>query len=265
MTLELKVRSHPHQRRLRCAWCHDRIASAQARRCEGCNTLLHFDCARESGRCVSPGCSQRTPQPPQVQVRPRLRLEPRWRRLLCACASLTALLFGIAVYDNARRLDSEPQVIAAPSSPEMHEILVDVAEGRRGAEVLSEVLELVRRDPHRAHEVSQFSLAELLGDEAVPALRQAWYGEADPNVLRWILGAMGSCDARATEALPEIMEGVEDPRTRETALFVLLRVGYYAEEFPPGAETTLMMVEAGDDPYSAYLATQALQLPGFRR
>jgi len=147
----------------------------------------------------------------------------------------------------------------------MHALLVDVSEGRRGAEVVEEVLQIVRHDPQRAHAVSQVSLAQLLGERAVPALREAWQRESDLGARRWILGALASCESRAVDALPEIMEGVEDPRTREAALFVLLRVGYYAEELPPGAEATLLEIEAGPEPYAAYLARQALELPGLGR
>lgn len=263
MTLELKVRPAKHQRHLRCAWCHDRIAPALARRCDGCNTLLHFDCAAQNGRCVSPGCPHQAA--PQIRVRPRRRLEPRWAGLLAACATLTALLSGAAVFDQLQRgmWEAGPQVVVAPPTPEMHALLIDVSEGRRGPEVVDEVLQIVRDDPQRAHAVSQFSLVQLLGQDAVPALQDAWHRESDLGARRWILGALGSCESRAVDALPEIMEGVEDPRSREAALFVLLRVGYYAEEFPPGAEATLREIGAGEAPYAAYLARQALEMPGF--
>lgn len=266
MTLALKVRPVLHQPHLRCAWCHDRISAALARRCEGCNTLLHFDCAAQCGRCVSPGCPRQAA--PQIRVRPRRRLQPRWAGLLAACATLTAILTGAAIFDHLQRggaWDTGLEVVVAPPSPEMHALLVDVSEGRRGPEVVEEVLQIVRSDPQRAHAVSQYSLAQLLGERAVPALQDAWHRESDLGARRWILGALGSCESRAVDALPEIMEGVEDPRTREAALFVLLRVGYYAEEFPPGAEVTLGRIEAGEAQYAAYLARQALEMPGFGR
>jgi hypothetical protein len=259
VALALKIKPVVAQPRLRCAWCHDRITASLARRCEGCNTLLHFDCATQSGGCVSPGCSQRV-VPPTIRVRPRRRLQPRWAGLLVACATLTALLTGVAVFEQLER-DHGARVVAAPSSPEMQALLRDVAQGHRGPEVIDEILVLVREEPHRAHAVSQFSLSELLGDEAVPALQSAWRRESDINARRWILGALGSCEARAVSALPEIMEGVESPDTREAALFVLLRVGYYADEFPPGTEHTLLQIERGPEPYTAYLAGQARLLP----
>lgn len=207
---------------------------------------------------MSPGCSRRAPK---IRVRPRgRRLRTHWSRLLVFCATLTAVLAGVAFFEWLEGHASQTQVVTAPSSPEMHALLVDVAQGRRGPEVVDDVLDLVRSEPHRAHAVSQFSLAELLGEDAVPALQRAWAGESDLAARRWILGALGSCEARAVPALPEIMAGVEDPETREAALFVLLRVGFYADELPPGARETLLAIEQGGEPYTAYLASQALQL-----
>lgn len=150
-------------------------------------------------------------------------------------------------------------------SPQMHSLLVDVAAGHRGSEVVYEILDEVRADPSRAHAVSQSNLVEALGADAVPTLREAWRLESDPAAKRWILGALGTAGPQGVAALPEVMDGVADPATRDAALFVVLNVGAYAEEFPPGARETLVEIsrDYASDPYSVYLADLALQLPSF--
>lgn len=55
------------RRELRCAYCHD--AAAGARACEGCGTLLHPGCLKESGGCPTLGCARAAPpRPAQVLV-----------------------------------------------------------------------------------------------------------------------------------------------------------------------------------------------------
>ncbi|MCO5170037.1 MAG: PHD finger domain-containing protein [Planctomycetes bacterium] len=57
----LAIRVEAATKALRCAVCHDDLEGGEVRRCAGCRTALHAECARTLRRCPTRGCSGRRP------------------------------------------------------------------------------------------------------------------------------------------------------------------------------------------------------------
>lgn len=90
---------------MRCAYCHDDLG-AEHHRCEGCGTLLHFECGKSLAVCPTLGCALTQPGHSPIPIRVReLAGRVSGRRIAAWVVFGILLPFAAFILDTGMRAD----------------------------------------------------------------------------------------------------------------------------------------------------------------